>query len=203
MSQQNAYETLGLTEASSFDEIQEARSRLVDACGDDRKQIEAIETAYDAILMERLRLRQEGKIKVPDRIRFPEKLAEAAAEQVPSLPKASSPEWLQGVMDSPSRAELLWPSVTFLALAALGVYAPPTGLALGVACSVYFLNRKERKFWRSVLLTLGGLVVGLGAGLLLGGLLIPQGAQFDWATPEVIATVVTFLVLWLTSSFLR
>ena len=76
MSDQNYYDTLGLDENSSFEEIQEAKERLIAQCEDDRKQKEAIEAAYDAILMERLRLRQEGKIKVPDRIRFAEEVPE-------------------------------------------------------------------------------------------------------------------------------
>ena len=73
MSEQNVlYETLGLTEASSFEEVQSAKTRLSAEYKDDPQRKESIETAYDAILMERLRLRQEGKIKVPDRIRFAE-----------------------------------------------------------------------------------------------------------------------------------
>ena len=79
MSEQNVYyETLGLTEASSFEEVQSAKARLVAECEDNPQKKESIEAAYDAILMERLRLRQEGKIKVPDRIRFAEKQTKSA-----------------------------------------------------------------------------------------------------------------------------
>ncbi len=82
MSDQNPYEKLGVSEDASFDEIQEARNRLLEQHGGDGKNLEMIEAAYDAILMERLRMRQEGKIKVPERIRFPEM-------RVQSLPKES------------------------------------------------------------------------------------------------------------------
>ncbi|MBD0267151.1 CPP1-like family protein [Pseudanabaena sp. FACHB-2040] len=202
MSDQNSYETLGLTESSSFDEIQEARNRLVEEHAEDRKRVEMIETAYDAILMERLRLRQEGKIKVPDRIRF----AENASEPAPSAPAplpVSRPDWLSGFIDTPSREEVVWPSVAFLGLALFGFYAPSLALALGVGCAIYFLNRKENKFWRSVLLTLAGLFVGFGLGVVAAQFLIPQGAQFGWARPDAIAAALTCLMLWVSSSFLR
>ena len=53
MSDQSYYETLGLDESSTFEDIQAARDRLLAQHGADNKQREAIEAAYDAILMER------------------------------------------------------------------------------------------------------------------------------------------------------
>lgn len=202
MSTQNSYEMLGLTEASSFEEIQAARDRLVEQCADEPKRKEAIEAAYDAILMERLRLRQEGKIKVPDRIRFAENNPEPAV-QPPSAPSLPRPDWLSNLMDTPSRDEVVWPAITFAALLLFGFYSPSFALALAIGAAIYFLNRKENKFWRSVLLSMVGLAIGLGLGLTVGQLLIPQGAEFTWATPDAIAAAVTCLSLWTISSFLR
>ncbi|PZV07022.1 MAG: hypothetical protein DCF32_08410 [Leptolyngbya sp.] len=202
MSDQNSYELLGLTEASTFEEIQAARDRLVDQYVEEPKQQAAVEAAYDAILMERLRLRQEGKIKVPDRIRFAENVPETQpiAKATPALPR---PDWLNGLVDTPSRDDILWPAVTYAGLALLGFAAPSLALAVAIGAAIYFLNRKENKFWRSVLLTIGGLAAGLALGLTVGQLLIPQGAQFAWATPDAIASAVTCLALWTISSFLR
>ncbi|PSN15072.1 hypothetical protein C7271_21180 [filamentous cyanobacterium CCP5] len=202
MSHQNSYETLGLTEGSSFDEIQEARDRLLQECEGDRQQSEAIETAYDAILMERLRLRQEGKIKVPDRIRFAENVSEPPP--APVAPSLSRPEWLINLTDTPDRNDVLWPALIYGVLGVAGFYASASLiLALASGASVYFLNRKENRFWRSVLLSFLGLLAGLGVGLSLGQLLIPQGVELAWATSEAIATLITCFVLWLISSFLR
>ena len=182
MSTQNSYEVLGLTEGSSFEEIQAARDRLVEQCGDEPKRREAIEAAYDAILMERLRLRQEGKIKVPDRIRFAENNPEPVVKP-PAAPSLPRPDWLANLMDTPSRDEVVWPAITFAALLLFGFYSPSFALALAIGASIYFLNRKENRFWRSVLLTMGGLAVGLALGLTVGQLLIPQGAQFCLGQP--------------------
>ncbi|MDX2100158.1 MAG: CPP1-like family protein [Leptolyngbyaceae cyanobacterium bins.59] len=203
MIEQNPYDRLGVSEDSSFDEIQDARNRLMQQYNGDRKQQELIEIAYDSILMDRLRLRREGRIKVPDLIRFPEK----AVSPPPSspAPSATSPAWLQQFLDTPGRSELLWSGGIFGGLAALSfLVSSPDGtllqvtLALGIGATLYFLNRKERKFGRSLLLTLGGLVVGL----VLGGVLasfVPAYVIPD----ETFATLVTLLILWIISGFLR
>ncbi|NEP17904.1 MAG: hypothetical protein F6J97_13535 [Leptolyngbya sp. SIO4C1] len=211
MSDRNAYETLGLDEASSFEEVQAARQRLVKECAADPQRKEAVEAAYDAILMERLRMRQEGKIKVPDRIRYAEKQAELAAAK-PTLPTVPnrSPDWLQDWLDTPSRNDILWPTATYLGLSVLTWFtATPDGtgtsvmLGFGVALCVYFLNRKEHKFWRSVLLSAGGLIAGLLLGFGSVSLLTSQGIAVTAAQVSAIASIVTFALMWFVSSFLR
>lgn len=208
MSDQNPYEKLGVTEDSSFDEIQDAKGRLLQQHRGDQKVLEAVEAAYDAIIMERLRMRQEGKIKVPERIRFPEKVAQSPPS-FPQVPVNKSPAWLQRLLDTPTPQELLWPAISFLLLSGVAIFYRAQDesmlslvLALGVACSIFFLNRKERQFGRAVLLTLAGLLVGVGLGTLLGGFVTPQISAIGLRADQF-ATVVTFFVLWLISSFLR
>lgn len=208
MNDQNPYEKLGVTEEASFDEIQDAKGRLLQQHRGDQKLLESVEAAYDAIIMDRLRMRQEGKIKVPERIRFPEKLSPPPS--FTQTPVNRSPAWLQGLLDTPSAADLLWPAILFLGLIGTTVFysAPdassilPFMLALGVGCNVFFLNRKEHRLGRAVLLTLAGLLVGVGLGSLLGGFMTTQLASMNFTT-EKFATLVTFVVLWLMSSFLR
>lgn len=201
MSDKNPYDQLGVDENATFDEIQEARNRLVEEYASDRKQVESIEAAYDAILGERLRLRLEGKIKVPDRIRFPERTVEPTPEFVPTPPK-QTPDWLQRLIDTPSRNDVLLPGAIFLGLGLLSLTTPALSLALGVGCSLYFLNRKEQKFGRAFLLTLIALILGIVIGLQLGSLVVPQLQQISLAL-DSFAALITFVVLWLTSSFLR
>lgn len=208
MSDQNPYEKLGVSEDASFDEIQDARNRLMEQHIGDGKSTEVIEAAYDAILMDRLRMRQEGKIKVPERIRFPE-------TRVQSLPKESptkseqSPAWLQRMLDRPTRADVLLPGAWYLGLSAASVFYPATGdqvlqlaLVVGVGISIYFLNRKEGKFGRAVLFTLLGLIVGLIVGGLIANWLLSSVAFINLSSNQF-STVLTFILLWLISSFLR
>lgn len=208
MSDQNPYEKLGVTEDASFDEIQDAKGRLMQQHRGDQKLVEAVEAAYDAIIMDRLRMRQEGKIKVPERIRFPEKLSQSPPNFT-QVPVNRSPAWLQRLWDTPTPADLIWPAVTFLLLSGVTIFYRasdesilPLVLALGVGCNVYFLNRKERQFGRAVLITLVGLIVGVGLGTVLGGLLKEQLTTIGF-TAEKFSTMVTFFLFWLISSFLR
>lgn len=203
MSDSSPYEQLRVSENATFEEIQESRNVLLKECGGDRQCSEAIEAAYDSILMQRLKLRQEGKIKVPDRIRFAEKVAEAPPA-IPSTPKKEAPGWMQNFLDTPDRPDIIWPAGTFLGLSLLALLQPTSvslALALGVAFSVYFLNRKERKFGRAVGLTIVALILGLSIGWPLGSWLATSAGMT--VLPESLAAFVTCFFMWLASSFLR
>ncbi|MEB3338279.1 MAG: CPP1-like family protein [Leptolyngbyaceae bacterium] len=208
MSDQNPYDQLGVTEYASFDEIQDARDRMMQEHSSDLKSQQLIEAAYDAILMDRLRMRQEGRIKVPEGIRFPEKLAQPSPNVVTSARK-SAPPWLERFLDTPNRSDILWSGLVFTGLSSLSLIYPAANgaglqlaLALGVVFSIYFIQRKEKKFGRALLLTLLGLI----GGLLLGGVvstflhttLVSLGL-----TDAGLATIVAFFVFWLITSFLR
>ncbi|GAB4327181.1 MAG: CPP1-like family protein [Leptolyngbyaceae cyanobacterium] len=204
MSEQNPYDQLGVTEDSSFDEIQAARNRLCAEFNGDAEQVKKIEAAYDAVLMDRLRMRQEGKIKVPEGIRFPERVVEPSPSPVQTV-TSRSPQWLQRLIDTPSRMDILLPAGVFAGLAALVIFVPTAvqlGLIVGVGSAFYFLYRKEQKLGRAVLLGFAGLIVGL---LLGGGLfsLLENTLVSTRVTIDAFASTVTFLALWLISSFLR
>ncbi|MBD2005658.1 MULTISPECIES: CPP1-like family protein [Cyanophyceae] len=208
MSEQNPYEKLGLTEDSTFEEIQEARSRLLQEHHGEKELLETMEAAYDAILMERLKMRQEGRIKVPERIRFPER-REAPAPNFAPPPVNRSGAWLSRLVDTPSLQEVIWPSGLFLLLSGVSLLYPgtndsmlPMNMALGAGLTLFFVNRKERKFGRAVLLTLFGLLVGIGLGTLFNSLLLEQISSIGVSANQFEA-IVTFIILWLVSSFLR
>jgi hypothetical protein len=203
MSDQNPYEKLGVSEDASFDEIQDARNRLMEQCSGDAKSVEIVEAAYDAILMDRLRMRQEGKIKVPERIRFPELRIQSAPKESPT-PREQSPAWLQNILDKPTTADVLLPGAWYVGLSAVSIFTGnqvlQLALVVGVGVSIFFLNRKEGRFGRAVLFTLVGLIIGLIAGGLIAGWLLPQ---VPYLSANQFSTVLTFILLWLVSSFLR
>jgi hypothetical protein len=202
MSLENPYEQLGIPENATFDEIQNARNRLTQEYSSDPKRQEAIETAYDAILMERLRMRQEGRIRVPEGIRFAEQRFSQAAPSPPPISVKQPPAWLQNFLDTPSRADVLWTTGAFLGLAALSFYYASFALALGVVVSLYFLTRKERKLGRSVLLSLAGLTFGLVLWGVLDSLFRLSIAVYPLGG-DTVAAWISFAILWLVSCFLR
>ncbi len=208
MSEPNPYEKLGVKQDATFDQIQEARNRLVEQHNGDLAHLNMVEEAYDAILMERLRMRQEGKIKVPEGIKFAERLSQAPPKQN-QAPTQKSPSWLEKLRDRPSPKDILLPGGLFLSLSGLSVVYPTAGaqllqvvLMVGVCLSIYFIRRKEQNFSRAILLTAAGLIVGLIVGGLLASLLSSPLEQINLQA-EQFSTVVTFVVLWLVSSFMR
>lgn len=208
MSEHNPYEQLGVTENSSFEEIQAAKKRLYEQHGNDSAVLEKVEIAYDSIIMDRLRLRQEGKIKVPEKIRFPERNTEKTLK-VPKLKKDNSAAWLQDSIDTPSQADILWPSGIFLTLSAIAVFSQNTGgsiipllMALGFIANIYFLNRKEGRSGRAFLISFIALLVGIGVGTGLAQLLLGQGGVTVLGGDRF-ASAVTFCLFWLVSCFLR
>ena len=56
------YSLLGVSPGAGFDDVQRARDRVVESCGDDAVARARVEAAYDAVLMERLRDRQSGRL---------------------------------------------------------------------------------------------------------------------------------------------
>lgn len=206
MTEQNPYEQLRVTEGSSFEDIQAAKSRLRAEYEGNEEQIRKIDAAYDAVLMDRLRLRQEGKIKVPDRIRFPEKLAAPPSTPKVDLPK-NSPAWMQRLVDTPSQADILRPLGVSVGLSALIIFVPTAvqiALIGGVGSTFYFLYRKERKLGRAVLLTFVGLLLGLLLGTFAYGLVAGLFANLPIEIGvNTFASILTFLIFWLVSSFLR
>ncbi len=214
MSEQTPYDLLGVTDSASFDEIQEARGRLMAKIDEsDGTQVEAIEAAYDAVLMHRLKMRQEGKIKVPERIRFPERSVPTPAPSPPGPLKAltSLPSWMGDLADQPEPKDIWLPAGITLALVGVTMFylgtAPPSALQLplaaGWAAAIYFLNRKEGRFGRAVLLSFLGLLAGLLLGTVVG-LAVPATAlaSVGLGTAQLSA-MVSLVVLWAVSSFLR
>ena len=209
MSEQNPYEQLGVTENSSFEEIQAAKKRLFEQHDNDSAVLETVEIAYDSIIMDRLRLRQEGKIKVPEKIRFPERSLEKSLK-VPQLVKEDSAVWLQELIDTPSQSDILWPTGIFLTLSAIAVFAQNTGgatilpllMALGFIANIYFLNRKEGRSGRAFLISFIALFAGIALGTGLANLLLGQGSVTSLGQDQF-ASAVTFCLFWLVSCFLR
>ncbi len=200
MSDQNPYTRLDLPEDASFEEIQNARDRLIEHDEQNRQDIEA---AYDAILMDRLRKRQEGKITVPEGVRFPEQLAEKPARLSLSGP-AKSPAWLQNLLDQPTLPEVLISAGVFTALGTFAVLKQTPDslallLALGVGFTMYWINRKEQRLGRAFLITIATLIIG---GV-LSSLVAQVGLPLIGLAPEAILTLIILSLFWLVSSFLR
>jgi len=197
------YNKLGVTEDASFEEIKYARDRLIVELDGDIPAQELVESAYDAILMDRLRARQEGKITVPDRIRFPEKNITTSPTLSQPVVSPSKLRW-SNLKDNPSRRDLLIYSGVFGSVFILSILLPSSAsiwMALALLASIYFLRRKENRFWRSLLLAISGFVLGVFGSY---GILAAIGTtSFSFVVVGQISTGIILFVMWLVTTLLR
>ncbi len=210
MSDQTPYEKLGVAESASFEDIQSTRDRLLREYAGDVKKCSEVEASYDAVLMRRLKLRQDGKIKVPDGIRFAEKTPSSLPKlSMPSLPNPGS--WVTDIFVLPTLLEWVVPTAMALMLMMLVTLNPlPATVqfvgSMATGSTLYGIYRKERSLGRSVLFGFVGLIIGYALGAGLYGLIpmearsfLPGGAQ----SLDVVVTWVVCLVLWLTAIFVK
>jgi hypothetical protein len=201
----SAYQRLGVTELATFEEIQQAKKQLEEKYQGDSQMLENLETAYDAVIMDRLKRRQEGRIKVPDGIRFPEQVLEFKQSSPPDASKTSN--WLSGMLDIPSISDVFLPLGIYFALGVFSFFVATESLlsllmSLATFGAVYFVYRKERNFGRALLLSFISLVIGVILGyLVFAGFKSSNISVF--VSSEQIAATATYLILWITSSFLR
>lgn len=194
------YGLLGVSADASFEEVQSAKqARLVDV-GDDPLARARIEAAYDAVLMGRLKQRQQGKVSTAARSASvrEEKTATtkpAAASGLPVLPKLPALPRAQG-LPKLSLPALQWQQGTdnWITLAAAAVLtallllvpaaSPELLLSLGTLGAITMLQRRNRRFWSAVGWSFGLLLLGLALGGLLGGALssdLPLGLPITQA----------------------
>ena len=204
MSEQTPYQKLEVSEDASFEEIQSARDRLVALYDDNEQSKQDVEVAYDAILMDRLRRRQAGEIKVPERIRFAEQLAEKKAAG-PAISLDKMPDGLQRLLDRPEGKEVLITSLVWAGLMGLTVASQASQdtlallMAIGLGFNIFWIQRKEFKLGRAVLITLS--CVAIAALLAVALLQLP----FGWfgLSETVVVALVAFILFWGASNFLR
>lgn len=205
MSELNPYQTLGLAENASFEEIQAAKQKLSEQHQDDRTVVEKLDAAYDAIIMDRLRQRQQGTLEVPDQIRFAES-QKKVIEAPKSLDTSKLPTWLTDLRDQPEPQDINLALGINGAIAAAGLFLSaslaPTLLTASLIANIYLLYRKEKRFGRSALIGIVSLVVGVSLGSGINALLSSAGMNLAIA-PEQILIVVSSAVFGLTASFLR
>ncbi len=192
------YERLGIAADASFDAVQAARQARLDEAGDDPLARSRVEAAYDSVLMDRLKERQQGRVSTAARsasAREQQQASPAPRLPMPALPRMPLPRVSAPTLSAPSFA-LAEGNDRWLALGGSGLClvllllpAPPAELllALATALCVVCLQRRRRRFlaavgWGFGLLTLGlvlggVLVAAAPASLPLGLPLTPQQVQ--------------------------
>ncbi|MFM7436587.1 MAG: CPP1-like family protein [Vulcanococcus sp.] len=182
----NPYERLGIGPEASFDAVQAAKRQRLEEVGEDPQARARIEAAYDAVLMDRLKERQQGKVSSaalnasqreatrPSVKAPPARPSLASLPSLPSLPKPSfsAPSFSAptlGLADGVQRWLPLGAGAVLLGLLLL-LPASNAELVLAFATVLAVVNLQRRN--GRLLPAAGWSVLLLSVGLLLGGLLL-------------------------------
>ena len=175
----NPYERLGISPDASFDAVQAAKQERLSEVGDDPQARARVEAAYDAVLMDRLKERQQGKVSTAA---FNASQREAAAvsppkpalPSLPTLPRASL-NLPAAKLPSLALAEgrerwlpLIGGGVLLLVLLVAPAANAELVLAFATVLTVINLQRRGGRLLPAV----GWSVLLLSLGLVVGGLLL-------------------------------
>jgi hypothetical protein len=203
------YERLGITPDASFDAVQQARNARLLEAGEDPLARSRVEAAYDAVLMDRLKERQQGKVSTAARTASAKEQQQASPPPrlpLPSVPKVALPRVSAPNFSTPSFS-LLDGQDRWLALGGSGLLlalllvlpTPPAELLLALATGlcVVCLQRRRRRFlaavgWGFALLSLG-LVLG-GLVLSLSPAELPLGLPLDRLQVQTIPALLLLLL---------
>jgi hypothetical protein len=203
------YERLGITPDASFDAVQQARNARLLEAGEDPLARSRVEAAYDAVLMDRLKERQQGKVSTAARTASAKEQQQATPPPrlpLPSVPKVALPRVSAPSFSTPSLS-LLDGQDRWLALGGSGLLlalllvlpTPPAELLLALATGlcVVCLQRRRRRFlaavgWGFALLSLG-LVLG-GLVLSLSPAELPLGLPLDRLQVQTIPALLLLLL---------
>ncbi|KEF42734.1 MAG: hypothetical protein ER33_04130 [Cyanobium sp. CACIAM 14] len=175
------YQRLGVSPDASFDSVQAAKLARLEEAGEDPMARSRIEAAYDAVLMDRLKERQQGRVSSAARTASqreqatppPSRPALSALPSLPQLPPSRIPRpgFSLPRLQLAGGRELWLPLVADILLLGLLLLVPGaapellTALAAGV--TLLNLQRRNGRFLAAV----GWSFALLCVGLVLGGLL--------------------------------
>ena len=208
------YERLGISADASFDVVQAAKQTLLDQVGDDSIARARVEAAYDAVLMERLKERQQGKVSTAARTASNREQAAPQAPKQPALanlPQVSLPKLKLQPLALPQLAlpqlalasgrELWFPLAASGALLLFLLALPSSAelvMALVTGVCVINLQRRSGRF----LPALGWSLALLSLGLLLGGLMAAQLPTLPYLNNEQLQSLPAWLLLLLGGLFI-
>lgn len=217
---EDPYTRLGLSQDATFEQVQAAKARCIsDVDGDDQARAR-VEAAYDAVLMARLRGRQQGQVSPAAATASQREEGVGSAPLTgPSFPGTNvlqklrtnfpdpgqslaslTPQW--SLVEGQGRLVRVIAGIVGLGLIVVSVAS--VQLVLALACIGVFLSqvRRGRRPLASLGWTLLALLVGLVVGSLFTTALSPTALEQLSIAPAQIQALPAAVLLWLAALFL-
>lgn len=187
------YKRLGISREASEDEIQGARNFLIQRYGGHKPSVDAIESAHDKIIMQKFYDRKNPKIDVKKKLR--------------AVSQSRVVQFVMSRFQTPSTNFIIKTLVAFVILGALTVLFPteegPTlQVAISLIATMYFIHARLKSKLRTFLYGTGSFIFSWLVGTFLMVSVIPpilKGAR----SLEVTTSLITYVLLWVSSTYLK
>ncbi|XP_027347077.1 protein CHAPERONE-LIKE PROTEIN OF POR1, chloroplastic [Abrus precatorius] len=189
------YKRLGISREASEDEIQGARNFLIQKYAGHKPSIDAIESAHDKIVMQKFNERRNPKIDIKKKMR--------------EVNQSRFVQAVRGRFSTPSTKFIIKTSLVFLLLGVLTVVFPteegPTvQVALSLIATLYFIHDRLKSKIRALLYGVGAFIFSWLLGTFLMVSVIPPITVLKGPRAfEVITSLITYVLLWVSSTYLR
>jgi len=189
------YKLLGVDRDASEEEIRSARNFLIQQYAGHEPSEEAIEGAYEKIIMKSYQQRKKTKINLKTKLK-------KRVEESPSWVKALLGYFEVPSMDFISRRLFFFAFIAGWSIATSAENGPAFQLAISLFSCIYFLNDKMKNLLRASTTGFGVLV----GGWIVGSLLVPLIPTFmippSWSL-ELLTSLVAYVFLFLGCTFLK
>ncbi|KAG6401205.1 hypothetical protein SASPL_138053 [Salvia splendens] len=187
------YKRLGISKEASEEEILAARNFLIQTYGGHKPSVDAIEAAHDKIIMQKFYERKNPKINVKKKVR-----------------EVTQHKYVQAVTSrfrTPSTRVIVKTSVAFLILGVLTVLFPteegPTlQVAISLILTMYFIHDRLKAKLRAFLYGAGSFAFSWLLGTFLMVSVMPPILKGPRSL-EVTTSLISYIILWVSSTYLR
>ncbi|XP_062102526.1 protein CHAPERONE-LIKE PROTEIN OF POR1, chloroplastic [Humulus lupulus] len=187
------YRRLGISKDASEDEIQSARNFLIRQYAGHKPSVDAIESAHDKIIMQKFYDRKNPKID------FKKKFRDVNQSRVVQAVRSR--------FQVPSKNFIIKTSIAFIVLGALTVLFPteegPTlQVAISLMATIYFIHDRLKSKLRAFLYSAGSFIISWLLGTFLMVSVMPPILK-GLRSFEVTTSLITYLLLWVSSTYLK
>ncbi|XP_020085411.1 protein CHAPERONE-LIKE PROTEIN OF POR1, chloroplastic-like [Ananas comosus] len=187
------YQRLGISREASEEEIQAARNFLINKYAGHKPSIDAIESAHDKIIMQSFFERKNPKINIKKKVR--------------EVTQSRFVKAITSRFETPSGKVILKTTITFVVLGILTVLFPteegPTlQVAISLAVSIYFIHERLKSRIRAFLYGVGSFLASWLLGTFLMVSVMPPLLQGPRSL-EVSTSLISYILLWISSTYLK
>lgn len=187
------YKRLGISREASEDEIQAARNFLIRQYEGHKPSVDAIESAHDKIIMQKFYERKNPKVDIKKKVR--------------EVSQSRVIQFVRSRFQTPSTQFIIKTSIAFIVLGALTILFPteegPTlQVAISLLATIYFVHDRLKSKLRAFLYSAGSFIVSWLLGTFLMVSVIPPILKGQRSF-EVTTSLITYLLLWVSSTYLK